>query len=499
MWLVVGTALLALAAGAGLGALGSRRMLYGAQAFAVTSVLAVVVTHLLPDAIEARGWPALLLFLVCLVAPHALVQLLQRSPGAGESTLNLAFLGILVHQLGDGLAYAATGSLTSGRGMVLLGQFAHTLPLGLMVMLLARSESNARAGWTRIGVLMAATAAGAGLGVGLGLDTLQSAAPWVSASVAGLLVHVVLHVQPPGTPPDALTRASEVLAVAAGLALAWAGGLAHASTHSGGHAHAHDQVATSLLEASLRTAEGTAPALMVGLAVLYLARVVVSAQRSVPDHLPTFAWWHGLVNSRLAASCSALSPATLLLSLYALGGLWTACWFVPALALRQLLVATELPDKPWLGPINAHLAWWLFGIVTATFLVETMPESSPDPVLASVIATGVVAVTGIPTIAVIAAAGTGALLPTVAFGAALGASATQLRGTRMRERLLTSILGGLLGWMLAPATLPTAPVAVGLAIVAVAIAGCVALLGVWQHGLLAWVDALTPEQEHEPS
>lgn len=505
MWWPVGIALSALALGGLGGWLGGSRTLHGAQAFAVTAVVAIATTHLLPEATAVLGWTALGVFALTVAAPHGLMVAVARSRGlkdANRATPDLAFLGVLLHQMGDGIGISAIGALGEERNAALIGLFVHTLPLAVMVMVMFRGAGDLRGGWIRIAVLMAATAIGTGVGAALGLEQHSVLAPWLQAGVAGLLVHVVLHIQTPEHAPDGPSRAVELGALVLGLAIAFLAGSVHADpAHAGhGHSHAHAEgpLVVALAERIVALTRQAAVPMLLGLGTLWAVRRTVAQRRGVEPTLPTLAWWRSALQGPLGSALSVLSPPSLLVSLALLGPAWTACWMLPAAALRPWLSLTERARQPWLGPVHGSLVWFGFGTAISAWLLQEMPPVSAGTWVpgAAAIAAGAVLVAGVPTIGALALTPALVSLPPPVLGAVLGASTLQLRGTPAREIGPATVVAAVIGAGLAPGVPPQPPgpgAVAGLAALGLVVFGVASL---WRHGLLEWVDALTPEHEH---
>jgi uncharacterized membrane protein YraQ (UPF0718 family) len=207
----VGT-LLALAGGA------SPRVLVPVRSFALAAVLVAVVTHLVPEAIAVGGPWTLAVFAAGVAAPSLLGKLGRnggtKTAGHARVATELGFLGVVLHQIGDGLAL---GTLGDHRDVVIaIG--VHTVPLAAVVALGMEELHGRRVAIARAVVLVAATAAGVIATVASGKVLAAGVAPWVDAAVAGLLVHVLSHDLP--TPRRTGTAPLiELAAIVAGVAV----------------------------------------------------------------------------------------------------------------------------------------------------------------------------------------------------------------------------------------------------------------------------------------
>jgi uncharacterized membrane protein YraQ (UPF0718 family) len=208
----VGT-FLALAGGA------SPRVLVPVRSFALAAVLVAVLTHLLPEAIATIGPWAIAIFAAGFAAPQLFGWLASRGAhgsgkGHGRLATELGFIGVIVHQIGDGLALGAF----RGHWDVVIAIGVHTIPLAAAVALGMLALYNRRAAINRAVLLAAATVIGVIITGAGGPMIASDVAPWINAAVAGLLVHVLSHDLP--TPERTGTAPLvEVLAVAAGIVL----------------------------------------------------------------------------------------------------------------------------------------------------------------------------------------------------------------------------------------------------------------------------------------
>jgi hypothetical protein len=179
--------------------------------FSMIAASAVVLGHLLPDAIENVGWAALAVFLVALVLPVLAERVVGRARGHADAHahddcdhahadadvgMELGYAGLLVHQLGDGFALSTYGNAARDGGAdlsVLLAIGLHTIPVAAFVVIAFFKHGGYRAASLRAGGLVVATWLGV-FGVTLAPVTWMTLwEPWLTAAVAGLLFHVVVH------------------------------------------------------------------------------------------------------------------------------------------------------------------------------------------------------------------------------------------------------------------------------------------------------------------
>ncbi|MFO0762367.1 MAG: hypothetical protein U0359_38360 [Byssovorax sp.] len=234
MSLLLGIAILALAVLAGgLAAFlrdRGRRAVPAIRTFAVVAAVAIALFHLLPEAISAIGYRALLACALGAFGPAVLERLTpsQRAHthDAPTTALAMGYAAVIAHQAGEGAALASlasTGALSFGIVLVIA---AHTVPLAMVVAIrvLEVKGGPGGAGVRATGVALAgvalATAAGALAGNLIGGSHLDTAGPWILATVAGLLLHALSHdaLAAPGT--STLARSADTGAGWAGLLVA---------------------------------------------------------------------------------------------------------------------------------------------------------------------------------------------------------------------------------------------------------------------------------------
>jgi zinc transporter ZupT len=168
---------------------------------ALIAALVVIATHLVPEALEELGPRALIAFAAGIVLPWVLESLgeLAQRRAAGTrrkplAALEISYVGLVVHRFGDGLSMGAIAlsSHTPADALgVLLTLAAHIVPV-TTVMVLAfvsfrgRGVALFRAAWLAAATMSGVVAATMALERGP-----KDVSPWVSALVAGLLLHLV--------------------------------------------------------------------------------------------------------------------------------------------------------------------------------------------------------------------------------------------------------------------------------------------------------------------
>lgn len=183
------------AVGLGLGA----RALSAARVLGALVALAAVGLQLAPEAVAEAGLWALAVVAAAFLVPLGVEWIGQRvlaSPTvASGAGLELAYVGLLAHQFGDGVAMGSLGGghLGHGHGVSLLALGVHAVAMSAVFVLAFRDARGTMHGLLR-GVGMAVAIGAGALGVGLvPAGIVVAAHPWVAAATAGLLLHVALH------------------------------------------------------------------------------------------------------------------------------------------------------------------------------------------------------------------------------------------------------------------------------------------------------------------
>ena len=176
----------------------SRAVLGYMRTFATLAAVAVVVTHLLPEALRELGPLSILLFLAGWFAPALAHFIGQRSTSgrAQHAVLEAGYWGLVVHHVADGIGLGTYTRLPADQGShldVIVALAAHTVPLIAVVSLAYRMTFGARSAVFRSLGLAAASVVGIALSSMAAASTLEGFAPIIAAVASGLLLHVVTH------------------------------------------------------------------------------------------------------------------------------------------------------------------------------------------------------------------------------------------------------------------------------------------------------------------
>ena len=236
------------------------------RSFALSAVSVVVLLDLLPESLAAIGPAAGAAFAIGMAAPSLagrLASRLVRSEARRDLVcMEVTYAGLLVHKLGDGLALGAvSSSLHVGHthGDLILAIGAHTIPVTALVVVAFARHLGTRKALIRAAGLAVAAAVGVAVAAVADTNWVALAEPWGAAVVAGLLLHVLTHDAGAAAPRDGRTRIAELVAVALGVLLPFAGG------H--GHPHADAGARAAVMEALGQLILDTSPVLLAGFAV----------------------------------------------------------------------------------------------------------------------------------------------------------------------------------------------------------------------------------------
>lgn len=168
----------------------ARRVIFVVQLLAVAAAVGVVLLHLLPHAIEGAGWIVLLAVAVGFGVPTAIERAGRAQSGRAALVADeIAYAGLIVHSVGDGVALGGYGD----DAWVMLALASHTVPIAALVALRFEALRSRWAGAGRAAGLALATVAGVLLAGVVGAESFERVEPWMDATVAGLLLHISLH------------------------------------------------------------------------------------------------------------------------------------------------------------------------------------------------------------------------------------------------------------------------------------------------------------------
>jgi hypothetical protein len=478
----------------------SRAVLGYMRTFATLAAVAVVVTHLLPEALRELGPLSILLFLAGWFAP-ALAHFIGRRSTSGRAqhaVLEAGYWGLVVHHVADGIGLGAYTRLPSDQGShldVIVALAAHTVPLIAVVSLAYRTTFGARAAIFRSLGLAAASVVGILLSSLAAASTIESYSPIIAAVAAGLLLHVVTHDLTEDPAQGPLARSLDLVVAGLGVAVSLLGVL-H-STDPGTR-----EFAGGLLQLSERTS-----------LVILVALLAAAFTLRVPDR--------GSKWARAALPAGPLGAESLLLSIALFGfGAAGLRILLTSLALAfSANLATEAqasepaPRPHWRARVSEALEssgpWlvlglligalltsvpslhrWRAGVLGELLLVAMVANLTPVAAPAAVLIAAGLAGLGL-------SPGASLLFATLAPIAAALKSALRMRALVTAACLALALAADYLGLPATPLDGALSQGALGTR--AALVLGVLLLFGVWQKSARLWLATIVhpPPHEHE--
>jgi hypothetical protein len=478
----------------------SRAVLGYLRTFATLAAVAVVVVHLLPEALAELGALAIPLFLAGWFVPRLAHFVGQRSTSgrAQHAVLEAGYWGLLVHHLADGIGLGTYTRLPSELGGshldVVVALAAHTVPLIAVVSLAYRTTFGARSALLRSLGLALASVLGVCASSLVGARTIEGFAPLISALAAGLLLHVVTHDLTEDPAQSALARSLDLIAAVLGVAVSLIGVWRHVDPGTREFSH-------GLLELCERTA-----------LVILVALAVQAFTLRLPDRSSKWA---------VAALPAGLLGADGVLLSIALFGFASAAVRLLGivLALAFLVSASADPsNRPALGQhwrarasetLESSGPWLALGLLIAALLLSVPAAAISQRLSGTLLELALVALVANLT----PAAAPAALLIAVGFGGiGLSASAallfatlapiTRSLGSGLKARGLATVIACLVAALCSRLGLSAAPVdgalsGADLGPRAASALCALLLLGVWQRSARLWLSNIVPPPPHE--
>ena len=477
----------------------SRGLLGYMRTFATLAALAVVVTHLLPEALHALGPVSILLFLAGWFAPALAHFIGQRSTSGrpAHAVLEAGYWGLIVHHVADGIGLGTYTRLPPSDGShldVIVALAAHTVPLIAVVALAYRTTFGARAALARSLGLALASVFGIALSSLVAASTIERFAPIIAAVAAGLLLHVVTHDLTEDPPLGPLSRSLDLGVAALGVAVSLLG----IDRHS-------DPATWAFAERLVALAERTSLVILVGLLAAALSLLVSTRSfRFAGVLLPA----------------AVLGPDGLLLGASLFGFATTGLRIVTTIAALAWLGAPTEPDPDaleanWRERTSQALSrsgpWLALGLLVGA-LLSAVPASAPSLHLAgSAAELGLVALlANVTPIAAPAAL----LIATGLTALGLSSGATLLfvtlgpllsgRSPTPARRLAITLVCCGEAWLSNALHISSGPLDGALSASApgermAVVLGALLLFGIWQRGARVWLSTIVkaPAHEHE--
>ncbi len=226
---LLGVSFLALALGPALVWLARRHAwsTVGLDAFCLLTISGFALLHLLPECAEQGGWLVLPLALLGFVLPTLAERTLQHGhPGMRRVVLGLALLGMAAHDTLDGLFLADGGLVHEGHPhdsheVTAWAIILHRIPEGIGIWwIVPRTLGTWPAVLVTI-VTVGATIFGYFLGEHFLTETSQRGLALLQATLAGSLLHVVLHAHIPAPREQGRLHIASVAGAAIAVFVLW--------------------------------------------------------------------------------------------------------------------------------------------------------------------------------------------------------------------------------------------------------------------------------------
>ena len=165
--------------------------------FTFITIAGLIGFGIVPEAVNAGGWPAWVWLLLGLGFPVLLeTQFHRMHAQAHLLVLIISICGLALHAAIDGAAMAvpAGNKAMHEHGDELgLAVMLHRLPVGIAVWHLLSPTLGWRAALAVLGLMMLATVGGFTLGPQLSEASASEAVAWFQAFVAGSILHVIVY------------------------------------------------------------------------------------------------------------------------------------------------------------------------------------------------------------------------------------------------------------------------------------------------------------------
>jgi hypothetical protein len=480
----------------------SRAVLGYMRTFATLAAVAVVVTHLLPEALHELGPLSILLFLAGWFAP-ALAHFIGRRSTSGSTqhaVLEAGYWGLIVHHVADGIGLGAYTRLPADQGShldVIVALAAHTVPLIAVVSLAYRTTFGARSAVVRSLGLAAASVVGIGLSNLAAATTIESLAPVIAAVAAGLLLHVVTHDLTEDAAQGPLARSLDLLVAGLGVAVTLLGVW-----------HSTDPDTREFARGLLQLTERTS-------LVILVALLAAAFSLRAPDR---HSKW-----TRAALPAGTLGAESVLLSI-ALFGFVAAGLRLTVTALAVLFLTNELgeplPAQPvkvqhWRARASEALEssgpWLVLGLLIGALLtsvpISVLNQRPTGPLVELLVVALVANLTPVaaPAAVLIAAglAGLGLSPGAILLFATLAPILDSL-GSALKSRIIVTAFTLALAAVCDRLGLSTTPLDGALSqgelgLRSALVLGVLLLFGVWQRSARLWLSTIvrSPPHEHE--
>jgi len=479
----------------------SRAVLGYMRTFATLAAVAVVVTHLLPEALHELGPLSILLFLAGWFAPALAHFIGQRSTSGRtqHAVLEAGYWGLVIHHVADGIGLGAYTRLPSDQGShldVIVALAAHTVPLIAVVSLAYRTTFGPRSAVLRSLGLAAASVVGILLSNLAAASTIEGFSPIIAAVAAGLLLHVVTHDLTEDPAQGALARSLDLVVAALGVSVSLLGVL-----------HSEEPSTREFMLGLVQLSERTALVILVALLVAaFSLRTVDRGSKWARTALP--AGILGAESVLLSIALFGFEAALLRLLVTVL-----AVAFVLGSKAAEATAPEPAPRQRWRARVAESLEsagpWLVLGLLIGALLTSVplaaLQRHSLTPLVELV---GVALVANLTPVAAPAAvliaaglAGLG-LSPGAIFLFATLAPLAHAAKSALKARALATAACFAIAFAADRFNLPTTPLDGALSqgdlgLRAALILTVLLVFGVWQRSARLWLATIVPPPPHE--
>ncbi len=239
----------------------------------------LIFLHLLPHAYELLGGMSVVFVLGGFLF-MVLIEMIASRAGADHHegnhrffTAEMLWIGLVLHQLTDGVGLAVASESMSGDSHMALAVLAHRVPVAAVVIWLFHRQGDLKKAWIRIAAMGLATIVGAIFAERLTGFVSTGVIDIFYAFIAGSFLHLLTHDFLDHHAHSKRDRASEFLAFLAGVGLllftenmlGGSGGHDHGA--AGADLHHSADVAASFLTSLVVLVRETSPYLLLGLII----------------------------------------------------------------------------------------------------------------------------------------------------------------------------------------------------------------------------------------
>ena len=163
----------------------AKRVLDG---FILLSIAAIIVIHVVPEALQYGGKLALIVILLGLAFPMLLERLFRKATDSAHLFIvALAAAGLLIHAVVDGIALLPESGTSLAYAIVL-----HRIPVGMAIWCVVRPNFGTAIAVSVFALVIVATAAGYFTGASM-LELAETrTVALLQAFISGSLIHVVV-------------------------------------------------------------------------------------------------------------------------------------------------------------------------------------------------------------------------------------------------------------------------------------------------------------------